>query len=181
LPPARLEFAKSVILDTSTYSSHPQRDGGLATRQRHWMMELSCWRGSTRDMSMPYQPTNSSRNLYIRRCVMASACFKTTEGTFRLPETETRMTPWSMHLEQKTRRSMAIVQPNAPRTARKQGPSQENFTPNMLAFAPVFTYLSHWSSFFRRSDRSMTGQTPSTSRKLVDGPPCINIMRTANH
>jgi hypothetical protein len=27
LPRARLEFAKGVILDTSTYSRHPQRDG----------------------------------------------------------------------------------------------------------------------------------------------------------
>jgi hypothetical protein len=97
LPPARLEFLKSVILDTSTYSSHPQRDGGIATWQRHWPGGFSCWRGSARRYvtALPNGPI-AARNLCIRRCVMASVRFKTNRGTFVFARKRDAHGPWSM-------------------------------------------------------------------------------------
>jgi hypothetical protein len=155
-PPARLEFLKSVILDTNTYSSHPQRDGGIATWQRHWTVEFLVGEGAHEICHcIPNGPIAAEISV-LDGCVTERPCASKQQRDFRLPERETRMARGACHLGQ-NRGSIAIAQPSArtglggrARARRLQLPTSWHL--------PILTYLSHWSSFFRRSDRSMTGQ-----------------------
>src|SRR2546421_2962704 len=95
-------------------------------------------------MSVSKQTANSSRNLCIRRCVLWHPCFSKQQRDFRLPERDAH-DPFRMQTQCLNTDSETKSEP-------------EDFSPKLLAFCPILTHMSHWSSFFRRSDRSMIGQ-----------------------
>jgi len=60
--------------------------------------------------------------------------FQNNRGDFRLPETETRMTPWSMHLEQNPRLNGRPAQ--MPENGLEVEPEPEDFTSEHVGIAP---------------------------------------------